>query len=312
MSRFSPSVRPYLVALPARTNEPERRLRLVVDESGAKKVPGVRDERGSEDAADVQGDAADVHEVRSSPRVRKPAPAPDGRSSPGRSAGELPLAERDDSELVALYRAGQSAAFEALYRRYSAYAMALGVRVQGSATDIEDIVHDAFLRVNDRLDTLREGASFRPWLASVVVSLVRTRLRKRRMLSMLGLTSADPIDLDALVNHDAGPEVRAQIAQVYAVLRTVPVDQSICWTLRYVEGRKLEEVAEVAQCSLATAKRRIAEVQARMLLLDSQGAHEGTSSWFQAEAESAGSESALSKSPVSKSTLSKSTVEEDQ
>jgi RNA polymerase sigma-70 factor (ECF subfamily) len=161
--------------------------------------------------------------------------------------------------------------------------MALGVRVQGSPTDIEDIVHDAFLRVHDRLDTLRAGSSFRPWLASVVVSLVRTRMRKRRMLSLLGLSSADPIDLDALVSHDAGPEARAQIAQVYALLRGVPVDQAICWTLRYVEGRKLEEVAEVAKCSLATAKRRIAQVQQQMLLLDSQGAHSGTSSWFQGE-----------------------------
>lgn len=292
MSRFFPLVRPYLVALPARTPDPERRLRLVVDESGVKK-------------SDIEPCSDDVEEVRSSPRVRKPSAAPAERA-PGqkphaertlgertiverphaeRTLAERTLAEQDDSELVALYRAGQAAAFEALYRRYSAYAMALGVRVQGSATDIEDIVHDAFLRVNDRLDTLREGASFRPWLASVVVSLVRTRLRKRRMLSMLGLVSADPIDLDALVNHDAGPEVRAQIAQVYAVLRTVPVDQSICWTLRYVEGRKLEEVAEVAKCSLATAKRRIAQVQAQMLLLDSQGAHEGAS-WFQAAPES--------------------------
>lgn len=248
-------MRPYLVALPARTNEPERRLRLVVDEPDGK-------------------------EVQSSLRVRRPTP----------SLADPSLAEREDSELVALYRAGQSAAFEALYRRYSRYAMALGVRVQGSPTDIEDIVHDAFLRVHDRLDTLREGASFRPWLSSVVVSLVRTRLRKRRMLSMLGLLSADPIDLDALVNHEAGPEVRAQIAQVYGVLRTVPVDQSICWTLRYVEGRKLEEVAEVAQCSLATAKRRIAQVQAGMLLLDSQGAHAGTSSWFAVDADGANEE----------------------
>lgn len=152
--------------------------------------------------------------------------------------------------------------------------MALGVRVQGSPTDIEDIVHDAFLRVHDRMHTLREGASFRPWLASVVVSLVRTRLRRRRMLTLLGLVSADPIDLDALVNPQAGPEVRAELAQVYRILREVPVDQGICWTLRYVEGRKLEEVAEVAGCSLATAKRRIAAVQQQMVLLDSQGADE--------------------------------------
>lgn len=182
--------------------------------------------------------------------------------------GELGPEERQDEELVALACAGQSTAFEALYRRHSAYVMALGVRVQGNPTDIEDIVHDAFLRAHDRLDTLRAGGSFRPWLASVVVSLVRSRLRRRRMLTVLGLSTAEPIDLDSLVTPDAGPEVRAQIAQVYRVLERVPVDQRICWTLRYVEGRKLEDVAEIANCSLATAKRRIAAVQQEILLLE--------------------------------------------
>jgi hypothetical protein len=88
------------------------------------------------------------------------------------------------------------------------------------------------------------------------------------MLMVLGLSTADPIDLDSLVSRDAGPEVRAQIAQVYGVLQKVPVDHGICWTLRYVEGRKLEDVAEIAQCSLATAKRRIASVQQKILLLE--------------------------------------------
>lgn len=232
------------MALAAKTEEPTHRLRLVPSEG-----TGV-------------GERAEPP-VGSRPLGSRP------RWKSGPTAAEAGVLDREDSELVALARAGESAAFEALFRRHSAYAMALGVRVQGSPTDIEDIVHDAFLRIFDRLDTLRSGASFRPWLASVVVSLVRTRLRRRRMLGLLGLSTADPIDLDSLVTPDAGPEVRAQLAQVYAVLRQVPVDQSICWTLRYVEGRKLEEVADVVGCSLATAKRRIAAVQQRMLLLDS-------------------------------------------
>ena len=177
--------------------------------------------------------------------------------------------ETSDAHLVALARVGEGGAFERLYRRHASYAMSLAVRVQGHAGDVEDIVHDAFLRVHDRLRELRADASFRPWLASIVVSLVRTRLRRRRMLSALGLVQSEPVELDALVHGDAGPEVRAQLAQVYGVLAETPVDQRICWTLRYIEGRKLEEVAEVAQCSLATAKRRIAMVQQRIVGLES-------------------------------------------
>ncbi len=193
--------------------------------------------------------------------------------------------ELEDSELVALARVGEVAAFEQLYRRHAPYALALAVRVQGHAGDVEDIVHDAFLRVQDRLAELRADASFRPWLSAIVVSLVRTRLRRRRMLSLLGLLPNEPVDLDALVHGDAGPEVRAQLAQVYSTLAELPVDLRICWTLRYIEGRKLDDVARVAGCSLATAKRRIAAVQER--LTSSHGtSHDGPMSSSGTEASS--------------------------
>ncbi len=186
----------------------------------------------------------------------------------GALTARLALTQRDDSELVALVQAGESSAFEVLYRRHSPYVMALAVRVQGNPGDVEDIVHDAFLKVHHKLHDLRAGNSFRPWLASVVVSLVRSRLRRRRMLGLLGLSTSEPIDLDALAAPDAGPEVRAQLAQVYRVLDTVSVEEKICWTLRFVEGRKLEEVAQLAGCSLATSKRRIAAVQQKIVFAE--------------------------------------------
>lgn len=172
--------------------------------------------------------------------------------------------EASDGELVAATRRGETGAFEGLYRRHAPYALALAVRVQGHSGDVEDILHDAFLRVHDQLGSLRSDDSFRAWLSSIVVRLVRTRLRRRRLLSALGLGADEAIDLDALINGDAGPEVRAQLAQVYAILNEVPVDQRICWALRYLEGRKLEDVAHIAGCSLATAKRRIGDVQRRL------------------------------------------------
>lgn len=146
--------------------------------------------------------------------------------------------------------------------------MALAVRVQGHPEDAEDIVHDAFLRAFDRLEHLRSGEAFRPWLSSVVVSLVRTRLRRRRLLGIFGIAGSEPVDLDALAHHDAGPESRAQVAQLYGTLRQLPVDQRVAWTLRYVEGHKLEEVAELSDCSLATAKRWIGAAQKHILLAE--------------------------------------------
>ena len=73
--------------------------------------------------------------------------------------------------------------------------------------------------------------------------------------------AAEPIDLDAIASPDASPLVRAQLAQIYALLRTLPTDDRIAWTLRAIEGHDLETVARMASCSLATAKRRIGRAQ---------------------------------------------------
>jgi RNA polymerase sigma-70 factor (ECF subfamily) len=156
---------------------------------------------------------------------------------------------------------GDPGAFESLYRRHAAFALNLAVRIQGSAADVEDVVHDAFLRAHQRLVELREAAAFRAWLGSIVVRIVRTRLRRRRLASMLGLTLPEPVDLEAVAAPDADPEARALLAQVYALLQSLPADERIAWTLRFVERHRLESVAELAGCSLATAKRRIQRAQ---------------------------------------------------
>lgn len=178
----------------------------------------------------------------------------------GRDVGSqgTPLA---DAELVALSRAGHLSAFESLYRRHAGFALNLAVRIQGNTGDVEDIVHDAFLRAHERLGELREPGRFRAWLGSIVVTLVRGRLRRKRMMGVLGISYADPIDLESIASHEAGPEARAQLAQVYALLRTLPTDDRVAWTLRVLERHPLDEVARLASCSLATAKRRIARTQ---------------------------------------------------
>ena len=167
----------------------------------------------------------------------------------------------EDEKLVARARHHDLLAFEVLYRRHAGFALNLAVRIQGTAIDAEDIVHDAFLKVNERLTELRDGAAFRGWLGSIVVRLVRTRLRRRRLLSSLGLASPEPIELDAVASHNADPESRVLLAQVYSLLQTLPADDRIAWTLRYVDHHRLEAVAQLLDCSLATAKRRILRAQ---------------------------------------------------
>jgi RNA polymerase sigma-70 factor (ECF subfamily) len=176
-------------------------------------------------------------------------------SGPGQKKGP------SDESLVARAQRREAQAFETLYRRHAPFALNLAVHIQGTTADVEDIVHDAFVRAHERLGELRDTAAFRSWLGSIVVRLVRTRLRRRRLLAVLGLAGHEPVDLEAVAAPEADPEMRALLAQVYALLQTMPADDRIAWTLRYVERHGLDAVATLTGCSLATAKRRIQRAQ---------------------------------------------------
>ncbi len=172
------------------------------------------------------------------------------------------VGQLSDDKLVLLGRQGDRSALEALYRRHAAFAIQLATRIEGSARDVEDVVHDAFIKAFSRLADLEEPAAFRSWLGSIVVFAVRSRLRRQRLMNLLGLgRGADPVDLDSLTSPQASPHTRAQLAQIYALLRTLPTDERIAWTLRYVEGHELEMVARLTEKSLATVKRRISHAQ---------------------------------------------------
>lgn len=184
-----------------------------------------------------------------------------GSALSARGAAAAELDELGDADLVRLAGERNTDGFALLYRRHSPFALSLAVRIQGGATDAEDIVHDAFLRAHARLAELRDGGSFRAWLGSIVVRLVRTRMRRRRLLGVLGLITPDPVDLDAIASPAADSETRVLLAQVYALLQTLPADDRIAWTLRHIERHRLEGVAQLMGCSLATAKRRISRAQ---------------------------------------------------
>lgn len=210
--------------------------------------------------------------------VDGPVPASDPTRTPhpgvgpaltGAAAAEIPeirtraqIAALSDAQLVALGCKGEVGALEVLYRRHSAFAIHLAARIEGSSRDVEDIAHDAFVRAFERLDDLTDRAAFRSWLGAIVVHAVRSRMRRHRLMNVLGLgRSSEPVDLDALASPDASPHVRAEIAQIYALLRTLPTDERIAWVLRCVEGHDLETVARMTRCSLATVKRRITRAQ---------------------------------------------------
>jgi RNA polymerase sigma-70 factor (ECF subfamily) len=78
------------------------------------------------------------------------------------------LSKLTDAELVGRCRAGDSDAWEELVERFSRYVYAVSVKgFRLGEEDAEDVFQEVFARVFTRLDTLRDDAALRPWIAQL-------------------------------------------------------------------------------------------------------------------------------------------------
>jgi RNA polymerase sigma-70 factor (ECF subfamily) len=82
-----------------------------------------------------------------------------------------------DAELVQRCRQGDAEAWNLLIERFSRYVYAIcvqGFRLR--AEDAEDVFQEVFTRVYTRLDSLRDDAAVRPWIAQLTRRLCLDRL----------------------------------------------------------------------------------------------------------------------------------------
>lgn len=170
-----------------------------------------------------------------------------------------------DAELVGRARAGDRWASEALYRRHAADALRLAGCLLRRRADAEDVLQDAFVTALTKLSSLQDPAAFGGWLARIVANQARSRMRRRWWLGWTRRDDdGDDLVLDSMAAPGAPAEIRAELVWLDKALAALPDKERFAWTLRYVEGWELTEVAGLCECSLATVKRRLATARTRL------------------------------------------------
>lgn len=158
---------------------------------------------------------------------------------------------------------GAEMTLEEVYQSESRYVAHLARCVMGRNVEVDDVVQDVFVALAPALGRMKGPRAIHAWLGTVTVRVARRRLLGRRLLAFFGL-DPEP-DFGEFVSSAASPERRVQVGRLYRALDALPGKDRIAWTLRHVEGEPLEEVARLAGCSLATAKRRIAAAEAALV-----------------------------------------------
>lgn len=159
--------------------------------------------------------------------------------------------------------AGSASILAQAFRAHAPQVANVALRILGRKEEADDLVQDVFIKAGKWLARLNDPAAVRAWLMKVTVRLAWRRLRVRRLRIVLGVGGCHDYSEVALESR-LSPEDAALLAEVYRILDRLPARERLAWSLRHMESEKLEVVAERCGCSVATAKRWIADAAARL------------------------------------------------
>ncbi len=148
-----------------------------------------------------------------------------------------------------------------MYDRYAPTVRRVLARILGSQHDFTDAVHDVFVEALRDIRKLRDPDRLEHWLVGIAVYSARARIR--RTTRGRWLTFRAPEDLPEVVTPEHDAAAAEALRAAYAILDGMDADLRIVFALRFIDGMKLEDVADACGVSLATAKRRIREAERR-------------------------------------------------
>jgi RNA polymerase sigma-70 factor, ECF subfamily len=178
------------------------------------------------------------------------------RLASGRSADHRQLGDED---LMALVRAGDSAAFSVVYERHRIVAFSLAYRMCGRRPAAEDVLQEAFLSAWRRASSYDpQRGSVRTWLLGIVHHRAVDALRRsgndgRRRADV----PVEEMELEADVHVDEDVIARERAGAVRTAMSDLPPEQARVVELAYFSGFTHTEIAEMLGIPVGTVKGRM-------------------------------------------------------
>ena len=164
------------------------------------------------------------------------------------AAGLQPSLELDE---VALAAAGDTAAFERLYRRHLNRVHGLARWLVGP-DEAEDAVQDVFIRVWEKLSQFEGRSAFGTWLHRLAVSVMLRRRETRGIREKRHVAGEE--GYAAVASASITPELRVAIE---AAVDRLPDGAREVFVLHDMEGYRHEEIGDLLGVTSGTSRSQL-------------------------------------------------------
>ena len=177
--------------------------------------------------------------------------------------------KNEDVELINRILSGDENAFVSLVNKYKKQVHALAWRKIGDFHIAEEITQDTFLKVYQKLSTLKNPKQFSGWLYVIATNQCRAWLRKKRIeTESLDATETEWVDTAAysryVAEEQAKVNVEAQREVVKKLLAKLKESERTVITLHYFGEMTIEEISRFLGVSASAIKLRLHRARQRL------------------------------------------------
>jgi RNA polymerase sigma-70 factor (ECF subfamily) len=169
-----------------------------------------------------------------------------------------------DLELAARCRAGDTGAFEELYRQHARRLFSLVVRMIGSVDDAEDLLQEVFLQAHRKLSGFRGDSALGTWLYRLTMNHCLDHLRARQVRMNRVTESLDEEGAEEPIAPAPVVALAVSRLDLERAINMLPAGARAACLLHDVEGFEHREIAQILGISEGTSKSQVHKARMKL------------------------------------------------
>lgn len=153
---------------------------------------------------------------------------------------------------------GDQKAFASIIDKCLEPSLLTAIRLVSSKEDAEDIVQECFIKLWEKRESIKDGASFIPWIRKIVINrcydFLRSEKRKRDLMKLIPFAGNDPVgdyESDRNLSINENNEILKRISE------SMSPRQRVVFVLSEIEQMTYSEIAESTGMSRFSVKSNV-------------------------------------------------------
>lgn len=168
-----------------------------------------------------------------------------------------------DEELISLYlHTKNHSYFELLYQRYRRKVMGRCLHFVGDLAEAEDMTHDIFIRLLDRLHSFKGDSRFSTWLYRITHNHCQDVIRRQHITTRAYMSYG--YDTDQIAHPDELSSIDAQILHLQRAMRHLSEDEQQLLRTKYQLDVPMQQIADDEKLTLSAVKMRLKRARERL------------------------------------------------